>query len=1033
MNSFLCLLTLSFSVSVQSECLFTPTSKIELQTAVDEYFVEVETWYKTSRKFPVGLLHPTKGNIAEWDVSLITDMSSLFKGPSGKDPNDGYHYFHAFDISKWDTSRVTDMSHMFEYSWVGDITAWDVSSVTDMSYMFRRSLMDKELTFEDWDVSSVTTMSNMFSGHWADPVIMTATAAATAKGFIDRSLADAFKTRTDNVHRHYRIKGLQNWDISSVMNMSGMFYFYMGQHFPTTWGRKLKGDISYMVANFPQSHIEAEDWDVSKVTNMKGLFCSNNLFNDDVSGWQTGWVTDISNLFWGCRSFNRNINNWDVSQVVKLEGLFSGPARDFKNFNFSRWSPKAKLKTLFTYTRWHALFNKNAFCTKFDVKNWVISDDDIQDTYDWFEEICKDTIVGPGKMSKRVHSLFAYQWNTELVWEISDWNIYHAVYCAQQETTGTEMGTECNYPNMADWNTTRVTDMRFLFSDFNPAYDIEKILKYEGFPNSILKENTIGNWDTSNVKSMAFMFYDTQSKSTSNIYNWEVQDISNWKVSKVIDMESMFHGVKPFNFGPLGRWDVAQVVNMASMFKDSDFNEYIGAWNTEKMLSKSHAPLSDMWETFANWFKNLPPFIIGQPNGKVALEWWIGCRPVQNPKECWFKKIEENKNMTLICTDYNQGKNFEIMEWDSQDTPASEFPFKGTLQFLLDNGASPDSKYDILASYRGLKEACDEVSRISSGESTKRRLYSSNPRVNQDKQPIANMFSGATLYNKDMFTKRISNIRGAYQAWDFINFNGKFANMFYNAKAFNKDISNWNIRGVTDMSEMFMKAETFNQPLQLWNVGGPTKLNEMFKDAVSFNQNIDSWFNANLLSDDGYYVAEMSTCMLQNATAFACGDTSKALQKIIDNCPGTTYYSDLCECPPPCNPGQGIQGGVCVNCPKGSYSPHGLCIECPKGSYSFQPGQSSCSVFTLVLTRGSTYNKVITTAETCKEGICISPVIGGLSSMIGELSSMIGELSSTEQHLFGRVLKQLYQQIGGCPYNKVISTAETCKDYVLVQ
>jgi len=202
------------------------------------------------------------------------------------------------------------------------------------------------------------------------------------------------------------------------------------------------------------------------------------------------------------------------------------------------------------------------------------------------------------------------------------------------------------------------------------------------------------------------------------------------------------------------------------------------------------------------------------------------------------------------------------------------------------------------------------------------------------------------------------------------------------------------------MSEMFMKAETFNQPLQLWNVRGVTDMSEMFKDAVSFNQNIDSWFNANLLSDDGYYVAEMSTCMLQNATAFACGDTSKALQKIIDNCHGTTTYSDA-ECPPPCNPGQGIQGGVCVNCPKGSYSPHGSCIECPKGSYSFQPGQSSCSVFTLVLTGGSTYNKVISTAETCKEGLCISPVIG--------------ELSSTEQHRFGMVLKQLYEQTGGCP------------------
>ena len=45
----------------------------------------------------------TYGPIADWDVSAITDMSSLFKDLKN---------FNA-DISGWDTSSVTNMYRMF--------------------------------------------------------------------------------------------------------------------------------------------------------------------------------------------------------------------------------------------------------------------------------------------------------------------------------------------------------------------------------------------------------------------------------------------------------------------------------------------------------------------------------------------------------------------------------------------------------------------------------------------------------------------------------------------------------------------------------------------------------------------------------------------------------------------------------------------------------------------------------------------------------------------------------------------------------
>ena len=62
-------------------------------------------------------------NLAEWDVSSVTDMRDMFR----KSAFNG-------DISEWDVSSVTDMSGMFDSAaFNGDISEWDVSSVTNMS------------------------------------------------------------------------------------------------------------------------------------------------------------------------------------------------------------------------------------------------------------------------------------------------------------------------------------------------------------------------------------------------------------------------------------------------------------------------------------------------------------------------------------------------------------------------------------------------------------------------------------------------------------------------------------------------------------------------------------------------------------------------------------------------------------------------------------------------------------------------------------------------------------------------------------
>ena len=95
------------------------------------------------------------GDINDWDVSHITDMSSLFLNKSS---------FNS-DISNWNTSNVTNMSSMFENAeeFDQDISEWDVRNVTNMSAIFKDTKkFNKPLT--NWETNELVNASSMFEG-----------------------------------------------------------------------------------------------------------------------------------------------------------------------------------------------------------------------------------------------------------------------------------------------------------------------------------------------------------------------------------------------------------------------------------------------------------------------------------------------------------------------------------------------------------------------------------------------------------------------------------------------------------------------------------------------------------------------------------------------------------------------------------------------------------------------------------------------------------------------------------------------------
>ncbi len=101
--------------------------------------------------------------------------------------------------------------------------------------------------------------------------------------------------------------------------------------------------------------------------------------------------------------------------------------------------------------------------------------------------------------------------------------------------------------NIIDWNTRNVTNMDalFAFTDFS------------NFPNIYL-----GDWDTSNVNRLEFLFYN-QFKSLVQT----IQGFENWDVSKVITMQYAFSGIGDVTSLNLRDWDTSNVTNMTGIFR----------------------------------------------------------------------------------------------------------------------------------------------------------------------------------------------------------------------------------------------------------------------------------------------------------------------------------------------------------------------------------------------------------------------------------------------------------------------------------
>ncbi len=470
----------------------------------------------------------TNAAMSNWDVSNVTNMSSMFSAAIGFNQ----------PIGNWDVSNVTTMNRMFAsaISFNQPIDNWDVGNVTDMLGMFYYAGSFNQ-PIGSWNVSNVTIMSQMFgqAGSFNQPIGNWNVGSVT-------TMAEMFSQASSFN------QPIGNWNVSNVTNMIDMFN---------------------SVSNFDQS---IGNWNVSNVVNMAGMFASASSFNQPIGNWDVGNVTDMRDMFGEASSFNQPISNWNVSNVVNMAAMFES-ASSF-NQPIGNW-------TLSNATNMNSMF---AGASSFNqpIGNWNV--DNVADMSGMFADAGSfNQPIGNWNVGNVADISGMFTDAGSFNQPISNWNVGNV---ADMSRMFWDAGS-FNQP-IGNWNVSKVKKMDYMFynaKNFNQSlsdWNFKNIVGYEPWNTFYMLDHcgmdcnnygrTLRGWaanpelQNGMVLGAAGLTYDSAfakaaHDSLTDIKDWIIVGDAMGHCSVILPVTFLSFGVTKQGNAALLTWSVANEIN----------------------------------------------------------------------------------------------------------------------------------------------------------------------------------------------------------------------------------------------------------------------------------------------------------------------------------------------------------------------------------------------------------------------------------------------------------------------------------------
>ena len=248
-------------------------------------------------------------------------------------------------VENFDTSKTTDISAIFDHDKLktaDSISKWNTSNMTDISFLFENNYYLTDISgIQNWDVSKAIEMTGIFN-------------------------------------RCYSLEeiDLSNWSTDSVENINSIFSMTPGAE--VNMNPSLKRIIlsekfntskvkyfSYLLYNVNQleSYEFLRSFDTSSVISTDAMFFNSNIDSlDYIKDWDISNVTSMKQMFVNCKQL-KNLNgleNWDVSKVTNMSRTFNGlsnleDASSINNWNITNVT---NFNYMFSNTPIHPEFTK---------------------------------------------------------------------------------------------------------------------------------------------------------------------------------------------------------------------------------------------------------------------------------------------------------------------------------------------------------------------------------------------------------------------------------------------------------------------------------------------------------------------------------------------------------------------------------------------------------------------------------------------------------------------------------------------------
>jgi surface protein len=213
--------------------------------------------------------------------------------------NNGGDKLKILNISNWGDMNITD-----GYTFYGcnnltsDATDSPTISTTTFRYMFLNCYdFVGSPSMNNWDISSVTNLTSMFGNCSVFNQDLNSWNTSNVTKF-----ESTFSSAT-------QFNGnVTSWDTSSATSMSQTFK-------STAFNQDISG------------------WDTSIVTSMYGMFRRNDVFNQDISSWDTSSLTNVGYMFDSADNFNQSLADWDIEDITTYTNFMSGVTLSTANYD----------------------------------------------------------------------------------------------------------------------------------------------------------------------------------------------------------------------------------------------------------------------------------------------------------------------------------------------------------------------------------------------------------------------------------------------------------------------------------------------------------------------------------------------------------------------------------------------------------------------------------------------------------------------------------------------------------------------------